>query len=71
MVCPVSWTEAPALGGPLQGMLSEYVAMPADWCVWAQNSLTATEANAANRGSDSMDGPDRTWASACGLALQL
>jgi NADPH:quinone reductase-like Zn-dependent oxidoreductase len=42
---PLSWTDAPALGGPLQGMLSEYVAMPAAWCVLSPSSLTAPEAS--------------------------
>lgn len=30
---PLSWTNAPALGGPLQGVLAERIAMPAEWCV--------------------------------------
>ena len=42
---PLSWKDAPALGGPLQGMLSEYVAIPADWCVRAPSSLTPAEAS--------------------------
>jgi len=42
---PMSWMEAPSLGGPLQGMLSEYVALSAGWCVLAPNSLTAIEAS--------------------------
>jgi NADPH:quinone reductase-like Zn-dependent oxidoreductase len=42
---PLSWTDAPALGGPLQGMLSEYVAIPAEWCVRPPHSLTPAEAS--------------------------
>jgi NADPH:quinone reductase-like Zn-dependent oxidoreductase len=30
---PKSWAEAPTQGGPIQGMLAQYVATPADWCV--------------------------------------
>ena len=41
---PLSWAEAPTLGGPLPGMLSEYVALSADWCVKAPISLSAVEA---------------------------
>jgi NADPH:quinone reductase-like Zn-dependent oxidoreductase len=41
---PLSWAEAPTLGGPLPGMLSEYVVLFADWCVKAPISLTAVEA---------------------------
>jgi NADPH:quinone reductase-like Zn-dependent oxidoreductase len=42
---PMSWTDAPALGGPLPGVLSEYIAIPAEWCVLAPTSLTSNEAS--------------------------
>ncbi|PXW24748.1 zinc-dependent alcohol dehydrogenase family protein [Paraburkholderia caballeronis] len=42
---PLSWTDAPTQGGPLDGMLAQYVAMPADWCVFAPTSLDALEAS--------------------------
>lgn len=42
---PMSWTEAPTQGGPLPGMLSQYVALPADWCVLAPKSLSPAEAS--------------------------
>jgi NADPH:quinone reductase-like Zn-dependent oxidoreductase len=41
---PASWAEMPTQGGPIQGMLSEYVATPAAWCVLAPESLDAAEA---------------------------
>ncbi|MEI6003451.1 NAD(P)-dependent alcohol dehydrogenase [Paraburkholderia bengalensis] len=42
---PMSWIDAPTQGGPIQGVLSEYVAMPGDWCVLAPTSLTAAESS--------------------------
>lgn len=42
---PRSWAEAPSQGGPIPGMLSQYVATPAEWCVAAPASLTAAEAS--------------------------
>jgi NADPH:quinone reductase-like Zn-dependent oxidoreductase len=42
---PRSWAEMPTQGGPIPGMLAEYVATPADWCVHAPKSLTAAEAS--------------------------
>lgn len=42
---PLSWTEAPTQGGPIQGLLSEYVVMPADWLVHAPKTLNALEAS--------------------------
>jgi NADPH:quinone reductase-like Zn-dependent oxidoreductase len=42
---PKSWADAPTQGGPIQGMLAQYVATPADWCVRAPNTLTPTEAS--------------------------
>ncbi len=41
---PLLWANSPTQGGPIPGMLSEYVATPADWCVLAPDSLTAVEA---------------------------
>lgn len=41
---PLSWTQAPTQGGPVQGMLAEYVATNAEWCVHAPRSLSAAEA---------------------------
>src|SRR5476651_697898 len=41
---PKTWAEMPTQGGPIQGMLAQYVATPAEWCVRAPNSLTPTEA---------------------------
>jgi NADPH:quinone reductase-like Zn-dependent oxidoreductase len=41
---PKSWVEAPTQGGPINGMLSRFVATPAEWCVSAPLSLTALEA---------------------------
>ncbi|OTP74377.1 zinc-dependent alcohol dehydrogenase family protein [Caballeronia sordidicola] len=42
---PRSWAEAPTQGGPLPGMLAEFIATPAEWCVAAPASLTAAEAS--------------------------
>jgi len=42
---PRSWAEMPTQGGPVPGMLAEYVATPAEWCVRAPESLTAAEAS--------------------------
>jgi NADPH:quinone reductase-like Zn-dependent oxidoreductase len=42
---PMSWSDAPTQGGPLPGMLAQYVATPADWCVAAPVSLTPAEAS--------------------------
>ncbi len=42
---PLSWADSPTQGGPIPGMLSEYVATPADWCVRAPTSLSAVEAS--------------------------
>lgn len=42
---PMSWTDAPTQGGPIPGMLSQYVATPAEWCVLAPASLTPAEAS--------------------------
>lgn len=42
---PMSWSDAPTQGGPLPGMLAQYVATPADWCVAAPVSLTPVEAS--------------------------
>jgi len=42
---PLSWVDAPTQGGPIPGMLAEYVVTPADWCVRAPQSLTAAEAS--------------------------
>lgn len=42
---PMSWSDAPTQGGPLPGMLSQYVATPADWCVAAPASLTPAQAS--------------------------
>jgi NADPH:quinone reductase-like Zn-dependent oxidoreductase len=42
---PRSWAEMPTQGGPIQGMLAEFVATPADWCVLAPKSLSAQEAS--------------------------
>lgn len=42
---PLSWTEAPPQGGPIPGMLAEYVATPAEWCVLAPHSLSAAQAS--------------------------
>lgn len=42
---PMSLEEAPTQGGPLPGMLAEYVVTMADWCVLAPKSLSAAEAS--------------------------
>jgi NADPH:quinone reductase-like Zn-dependent oxidoreductase len=42
---PLSWANAPTQGGPIPGMLAQYVATPADWCVLAPETLTAEEAS--------------------------
>jgi NADPH:quinone reductase-like Zn-dependent oxidoreductase len=42
---PKSWADAPTQGGPIQGMLAQYVATPADWCVRAPNTLKPIEAS--------------------------
>jgi len=42
---PMSWGDAPTQGGPIPGMLSQYVATPAEWCVLAPATLTADEAS--------------------------
>lgn len=41
---PAAWADMPTQGGPIQGMLSEYVATPAAWCAPAPQSLDAAEA---------------------------
>ncbi len=40
---PMSLEDAPTQGGPLPGMLAEYVATPAQWCVLAPKTLSAAE----------------------------
>jgi NADPH:quinone reductase-like Zn-dependent oxidoreductase len=42
---PMSWIDVPTQGGPINGMLSQYVATPADWCVLAPSTLSAAEAS--------------------------
>lgn len=42
---PMSLADAPTQGGPLPGMLAQYVATPAEWCVLAPQSLSAVEAS--------------------------
>lgn len=42
---PLSWADSPTQGGPIPGMLSQYVSTPADWCVRAPASLTPEEAS--------------------------
>lgn len=42
---PLSWALAPPQGGPIPGMLAEYVATPAEWCVMAPKSLTPAQAS--------------------------
>ncbi|MFT4509589.1 zinc-dependent alcohol dehydrogenase family protein [Caballeronia sp. 15711] len=42
---PISWMQAPTQGGPIPGMLAEYVATPASWCVLAPSTLTPAEAS--------------------------
>lgn len=42
---PLSWTDAPTQGGPIPGMLAQYVITPAEWCVRAPRTLSAVEAS--------------------------
>ncbi|HEX4551008.1 NAD(P)-dependent alcohol dehydrogenase [Pseudomonas sp.] len=42
---PKTWAEMPTQGGPIPGMLAQYVATPADWCVRAPKNLSAVEAS--------------------------
>jgi NADPH:quinone reductase-like Zn-dependent oxidoreductase len=42
---PISWAQAPTQGGPIPGMLAQYVATPASWCVPAPATLTPAEAS--------------------------
>jgi len=42
---PLSWAVAPTQGGPIPGMLAEYVATPAEWCVRSPKSLTPAQAS--------------------------
>lgn len=42
---PLSWAEAPTRGGPLPGVLSEYVVDSAEWYVHAPRTLSAAEAS--------------------------
>jgi NADPH:quinone reductase-like Zn-dependent oxidoreductase len=42
---PLSWTDAPTQGGPIPGMLTQYVVTPAEWCVQAPRTLSAVEAS--------------------------
>jgi NADPH:quinone reductase-like Zn-dependent oxidoreductase len=42
---PMSWAQAPTQGGPIPGMLAQYVSTPAEWCVRAPDSLTAAQAS--------------------------
>jgi NADPH:quinone reductase-like Zn-dependent oxidoreductase len=42
---PKTWAEMPTQGGPIQGMLAQYVVTPAEWCVRAPKNLTAVEAS--------------------------
>lgn len=42
---PLSWADSPTQGGPIPGMLAEYVATPAEWCVLAPKSMTPEEAS--------------------------
>lgn len=41
---PKTWAEMPTQGGPIPGMLAQYVATPAQWCVRAPKNLSAVEA---------------------------
>ncbi|MBB3228237.1 NADPH:quinone reductase-like Zn-dependent oxidoreductase [Luteibacter sp. Sphag1AF] len=41
---PGTWAQMPTQGGPIPGMLAEYVATPADWCVPAPSSLSPAQA---------------------------
>ncbi len=42
---PLSWAEAPTRGGPLSGVLSQFVVDSAEWYVHAPKSLNAAEAS--------------------------
>jgi len=42
---PKTWAEMPTQGGPIQGMLAQYVTTPAEWCVRAPKNLTPVEAS--------------------------
>ncbi|MBK5528921.1 NAD(P)-dependent alcohol dehydrogenase [Pseudomonas sp. TH08] len=42
---PKTWAEMPTQGGPIPGMLAEYVVTPAEWCVRAPKHLGAVEAS--------------------------
>jgi len=42
---PLSWSEAPTRGGPLSGVLSQYVVDSAEWYVHAPRNLSAAEAS--------------------------
>jgi NADPH:quinone reductase-like Zn-dependent oxidoreductase len=42
---PAPWAETPTQGGPISGMLSEYIATAADWCVRAPDALSPVEAS--------------------------
>jgi NADPH:quinone reductase-like Zn-dependent oxidoreductase len=42
---PLSWTEAPTQGGPIPGMLTQYVVAPAEWFVRAPRTLSTAEAS--------------------------
>lgn len=42
---PLPWAVAPTQGGPIPGMLAQYVATPAEWCVRAPKSLTPAQAS--------------------------
>lgn len=42
---PRTWTDAPTRGGPLPGVLAQYVVTQADGCVLAPASLSAAEAS--------------------------
>jgi NADPH:quinone reductase-like Zn-dependent oxidoreductase len=42
---PKTWSEMPTQGGPIQGMLAQYVVTPAEWCVRAPKNLSAVEAS--------------------------
>ena len=42
---PLSWAEAPTRGGPLSGVLSQYVVDSAEWYVHAPRTLSAAQAS--------------------------
>lgn len=42
---PLSWSEAPTRGGPLSGVLSQYVVDSAEWYVHAPRTLSAAQAS--------------------------